>query len=100
MSSMDVDDAADPGVEEKKGEGASGPVAAAVPPAPERTQKGKKGEGDRNVMLHPVRFSLGVPVANTTHVLACRWKGGIISGVRCRGRIFKDVLQTLVRCTL
>lgn len=46
MSAMDVD----AGVEEKKGEERS--VPAAVVPA-ERIQKGK-GEGDRNIMLHPV----------------------------------------------
>lgn len=45
---MDVD----AGVEEKKGEDGSTPAAAAV--SAERTQKGK-GEGDRNIMLHPVR---------------------------------------------
>ena len=44
---MDVD----AGVEEKKGEERSSPAAAAV--SAERTQKGK-GEGDRNIMLHPV----------------------------------------------
>lgn len=44
---MDVD----AGVEEKKGEERSAPAAVAVPA--ERTQKGK-GEGDRNIMLHPV----------------------------------------------
>lgn len=54
MSAMEVDSAVDAGVEEKKGEGKAMPAAAA---APERTQKGK-GEGDRNVMLHPVCWTL------------------------------------------
>ncbi len=48
MSAMDVD----AGVEEKKGGEAVVPATAAV--STERTQKGK-GEGDRNIMLHPVR---------------------------------------------
>lgn len=47
MSAMDVDT----GVEEKKGGEAVVPATAAV--STERTQKGK-GEGDRNIMLHPV----------------------------------------------
>lgn len=46
MSAMDVD----AGVEEKKGEERAAPAAAM---SAERTQKGK-GEGDRNIMLHPV----------------------------------------------
>lgn len=59
MSSMEVDGATDAGVEECKGEslgaaGAAGSAATAGAAATgERTQKGK-GEGDRNVMLHPV----------------------------------------------
>lgn len=64
MSAMEVDSAVDKGVEEQKGEGKAMPAAAA---APERSQKGK-GEGDRNVMLHPVccvalYFSLFTPSA-------------------------------------
>lgn len=54
MSAMEVDSAVDAGVEEQKGEGNTMPAAAA---AAERTQKGK-GEGDRNVMLHPVCCTL------------------------------------------
>lgn len=52
MSAMEVDSTVDAGVEEQKGEGKEMPSAAG---AAERTQKGK-GEGDRNVMLHPVRM--------------------------------------------
>lgn len=55
MSAMEVDSAVDAGVEEQKGEGKAMPAAAAA--AAERTQKGK-GEGDRNVMLHPVCWTL------------------------------------------
>lgn len=46
MSAMDVD----AGVEEKKGEERAVPATTV---SAERTQKGK-GEGDRNIMLHPV----------------------------------------------
>lgn len=49
---MEVDAGPDVGVEEKKGEESVVPAAAAAVAA-ERTQKGK-GEGDRNIMLHPV----------------------------------------------
>lgn len=59
MSSMEIDGVTDAGVEECKGEnlgaaGAAGSAATAGAAATgERTQKGK-GEGDRNIMLHPV----------------------------------------------
>lgn len=54
---MDVD----AGVEEKKGEERSTPAAAAV--SAERTQKGK-GEGDRNIMLHPVCSALALSLCS------------------------------------
>lgn len=50
MSDMDVDTAPVHGSEEMKNGGAS--LSPATAPA-ERTPKGK-GEGDRNIMLHPV----------------------------------------------
>lgn len=52
MSAMDVDAGPDAGVEEKKGDEPVVPASTAAVSA-ERTQKGK-GEGDRNIMLHPV----------------------------------------------
>lgn len=78
MSSMEVDGATDAGVEECKGEslvaaGAAGAAATAVVAAAtgERTQKGK-GEGDRNVMLHPVCWvSLPFPYCCRTAGVIC-----------------------------
>lgn len=54
MSAMEVDHVADPGVEERKGEDHTISAGASA----HRTPKGN-GEGDRNVMLHPVRFPGG-----------------------------------------
>lgn len=64
MSAMEVDSSVDAGVEEQKGEGKAMPAAAAA----ERSQKGK-GEGDRNVMLHPVCCLL--QLCSTFHVFCC-----------------------------
>jgi len=65
---MDVD----AGVEEKKGGEAGVSATAAV--STERTQKGK-GEGDRNIMLHPVSdlFCLNsvAPLLHTSPRFGC-----------------------------
>lgn len=55
-SAMDVDGAPDSGVEEMKGESAtvSSTDASATATAAETSHQKGKGEGDRNVMLHPV----------------------------------------------
>lgn len=55
-SAMDVDGAPEAGVEEAKGEiAASGTSPSSAPTVEKQAgNKGQKGEGDRNVKLHPV----------------------------------------------
>lgn len=58
-SAMDVDGVPDTGVEERKGESTAIPsVAATATAATETSQQKGKGEGDRNIMLHPVSSSV------------------------------------------
>ena len=80
---MEVDSAVDKGVEEQKGEGQAMPGAAgaagAAAAAPERSQKGK-GEGDRNVMLHPVCYMLHATILFTPSPLAV----AVLVGVNVR----------------
>lgn len=65
MSAMEVDGAPDAGKEETKGDSSSAPAASSA----EKSQQGK-GEGDRNVTLHPVRlFAMHGMVQRTASAL-------------------------------
>lgn len=63
-SAMDVDGGA--GVEEAKGEVVPPPTGNGA-----AGNKGQKGEGDRNVMLHPVRLSQTESIESCSLWLYC-----------------------------
>lgn len=54
-SAMDVDSVVETGVEETKGERVAPTTANGAASTAASGNKAQKGEGDRNIILHPVR---------------------------------------------